>query len=89
MARSVRDAAILLSAMTGIDATDPASAGVPAGLPDYTTNLAADGLRGRRIGVIRSHTGAGRFPEVEAIVASTIDTCVSRVRRSSTRSTST
>ena len=73
MARSVRDAAILLSAMTGIDAADPASAEVPADLPDYTSNLAADGLRGRRIGVIRSHTGAGRFPKVEAIVSTTID----------------
>ena len=74
MARSVRDAALLLSAMTGIDTADPASAEVPANLPDYTTNLAADGLRGRRIGVIRSHTGAGQFPEVEAILATTLDT---------------
>ena len=50
MARTVRDAAILLSAMTGIDAEDPASASSPDTVPDYTANLAADGLQGRRIG---------------------------------------
>ena len=74
MARSVRDAAILLSAMTGIDAADSASADVPPNLPDYTSNLAADGLRGRRVGVIRSHTGAGRFPAVEALISTSIET---------------
>ena len=44
MARTVRDAAILLSAMTGIDADDPASAAAPDGVPDYTARLAADVL---------------------------------------------
>ena len=73
MARSVRDAAILLSAMTGIDASDPASANAPKALPDFSANLAADGLRGRRIGVIRSHPGAGKHPDVEAIVTRSIE----------------
>ena len=73
MARSVRDAAILLSAMTGIDAADPASADVPPRSPDYAAKLAADGLSGRRIGVIRSHPGAGRNPDVEAIVTASIE----------------
>ena len=73
MARSVRDAAILLSAMTGIDADDPATAETRVKLSDYAANLAADGLHGRRIGVIRSHYGAGEFPEIEAILASSID----------------
>ena len=72
MARSVRDAAILLSAMTGTDPEDPAT--VPGSRPDYAANLAADALHGRRIGVIRSHYGAGKFPAVEAIVSSAIDT---------------
>ena len=67
MARTVRDAAILLSAMTGIDAEDPASASSPDTVPDYTANLAADGLQGRRIGVIRTYSGAGSHPQVEAI----------------------
>ena len=73
MARTVRDAAILLSAMTGTDPEDPATAEVPGTRPDYAANLAADALHGRRIGVIRSHYGAGKFPEVEAIVSSTIE----------------
>ncbi|MDH3546798.1 MAG: amidase [Gammaproteobacteria bacterium] len=71
MARSVRDAAILLGAMTGTDPDDPASAGVvPA---SYTANLTADGLHGKRIGVIRSYYGAGSHPDVEAILTSSIE----------------
>ena len=72
MARTVRDAAILLSAMTGIDADDPASLAAPETVPDYTANLAADGLRGRRIGVLRSYTGAGSDPRVDAIFEESI-----------------
>ena len=67
MARSVRDAAILLSAMTGVDADDPASTAAPETVPDYTANLAADGLQGRRIGVLRTYSGAGANPQVESI----------------------
>ncbi len=72
MARTVRDAAILLSAMTGVDADDPASLAAPGMVPDYTANLAADGLQGRRIGVLRSYTGAGSNPQVEALFADSI-----------------
>jgi amidase len=72
MARTVRDAAILLSAMTGIDADDPASAESPGTVPDYTANLAADGLQGRRIGVLRSYSGAGNNPRVETIFENSI-----------------
>ena len=72
MARTVRDAAILLSAMTGIDADDPASMAAPETVPDYTANLAADGLQGRRIGVLRSYTGAGSNPQVEALIEDSI-----------------
>jgi len=73
MARTVRDAAILLSAMTGTDPADPASVAAPARAPDYTANLAADGLQGRRVGVIRSYAGAGSHPDVEAILEAGID----------------
>lgn len=73
MARSVRDAAILLTAMTGKDPDDPASAVSPAAVPDYTANLAADGLQDRRIGVIRSYYGAGSHPDVEAILDAAIE----------------
>ena len=72
MARTVRDAAILLSAMTGVDADDPASLAAPATVPDYTANLAADGLQGRRIGVLRTYTGAGSNPQVEALFEDSI-----------------
>jgi len=74
MARSVRDAAILLGAMTGTDAEDPITQNTQETIPDYTANLTADGLAGKRIGVIRSYYGAGSNPDVEAIFESTIET---------------
>lgn len=58
MARSVRDAALLLGAIAGSDPRDPATA--PAGTRgrrDYTAFLDADGLAGARIGVQRSAFG--------------------------------
>jgi len=73
MARTVRDAAILLSAMTGADPADPASAAAPDAVTDYAAALAADGLQGRRIGVIRSYAGAGSHPDVDAIFESSIE----------------
>lgn len=54
MARTVTDAAILLGAMAGRDAADPATdrcAGPPRG--DYTRGLRTGALRGARIGVPR------------------------------------
>jgi len=72
MARSVRDAAILLGAMAGTDPADPATQDAQGTLSDYTTNLTADGIAGKRIGVIRSYYGAGSNPYVEAILESTI-----------------
>ncbi|WP_338010849.1 amidase family protein [Tumebacillus flagellatus] len=50
MARTVRDAAILLGALTGVDEQDPATWSQEAHT-DYTQFLDADGLRGVRIGV--------------------------------------
>ena len=72
MARSVRDAAILLAAMTGTDADDPASVDLAATPANYTANLAADGLDGKRIGIIRSYYGAGSHPGVDDILATSI-----------------
>ena len=74
MARSVRDAAILLGAMTGTDAEDPITQNTQEAIPDYTANLTADGLAGKRVGIIRSYYGAGSNPDVEAIFESTIET---------------
>ena len=54
MCRTVRDAAILLGAMVGVDTRDAAtSASTGKSLADYTTALNPDGLRGARIGVLR------------------------------------
>ncbi|MEP6941662.1 MAG: amidase [Betaproteobacteria bacterium] len=58
MARSVRDAAIVLAALVGADADDVATtAGEGRGHTDYTRFLDAEGLRGARIGVARNHFG--------------------------------
>ncbi|MGI9235739.1 MAG: amidase [Woeseiaceae bacterium] len=72
MARSVRDAALLLNAMTGIDADDPATAQAEIH-HDYSANLTADGARDRRIGVIRSYKGAGSNPDVKAILEASVE----------------
>ena len=56
MTRTVEDAAILLSAMVGVDGNDDATKGSREHLhPDYTQFLKADGLRGARIGVARQY----------------------------------
>ncbi|MFM8322866.1 MAG: amidase [Chloroflexota bacterium] len=58
MARTVTDAALLLGALTGVDARDPATAASEGKfLTDYTPFLDPDGLRGARIGVARSYFG--------------------------------
>ena len=51
MCRTVTDAAILLGAMAGADAGDPATRA--SGVTDYTRTLDARGLSGARIGVAR------------------------------------
>jgi len=59
MARTVRDAAILLGALAGVDPRDSAtaaSAGKAAA--DYTKFLDPKGLRGARIGVARKYFGS-------------------------------
>ncbi|GAB3869840.1 amidase [Hymenobacter segetis] len=56
MARTVRDAAILLSALAGPDPADPAKLPIPKGaLTDYTTFLKSDALQGQRLGVEKAH----------------------------------
>jgi amidase len=77
MARSVTDAAVLLGAMTGIDAHDPATV-EQAGraFTDYTPFLNAGALQGARIGVWREFSfevgGVPVNPDVSAIMADTI-----------------
>jgi amidase len=58
MARTVRDAAIVLGVLAGVDAEDRATlAGRDKIVPDYTRFLDASGLRGARIGVVRKYFG--------------------------------
>src|SRR6266480_2329492 len=55
MARTVRDAAIVLNAIAGIDARDSATSSLRTREQvDYTRYLDANGLRGARIGVARA-----------------------------------
>jgi len=55
MARTVKDAAILLGAMTGIDAADPVTQESKGrSQTDYTQYLDGNGLKGKRIGIERS-----------------------------------
>jgi amidase len=58
LCRTVRDAAILLGALTGVDDEDSAtSESRGKSYADYTQFLVADGLRGARIGVVRGTFG--------------------------------
>ncbi|HTZ97871.1 MAG TPA: amidase [Terriglobales bacterium] len=58
MARSVRDAAILLGALAGVDPRDSATAASMGKIAmDYTSYLDPNGLRGARIGVARKYFG--------------------------------
>ncbi len=58
MARAVRDVAILLGAMAGVDPQDAATADSQGKLPpDYTKFLDSAGLKGARLGVVRKYFG--------------------------------
>ena len=56
MARTVGDAALLLTAIAGADPADPATAAAPAGI-DYTVGIDTASLAGVRIGVMRGQIG--------------------------------
>lgn len=57
MARSVYDAALLLTAISGSDPLDPATAEAGAHKTDFTVGLADASLAGMRIGVLRNQQG--------------------------------
>ena len=71
MARTVADAAAVLTAIAGKDDRDPATAAIGAPV-DYTRALDPDGLSGARIGVARQMFGGN--PEVVALMDAAIAT---------------
>ncbi|CAM0998044.1 amidase [Rhodanobacter sp. Root179] len=58
MARNVADAAALLSVIAGSDPRDPATRDADRHATDYTKFLDPNGLKGKRIGVVRQLAGA-------------------------------
>ena len=75
MARNVTDAAVLLGAMTGIDPTDPATAGQAGhAFTNYTRFLDVHALEGARIGIWRKDTyGDLTKAQMEPVLADAID----------------
>jgi amidase len=71
MARTVRDAALLLGVIAGPDPVDPATAqAATKAKPDYTRFLDDDGLRGSRLGVVRNLFGF--HPKVDELMESVL-----------------
>ncbi len=72
MCRTVRDAAILLGVLTGLDAEDAATSDSrERAYTDYTQFLKANGLRGARIGVLRR--AFGHLPAVDKIIENALE----------------
>jgi len=68
MARTVADAAALLSAVSGHDPADDATTASPSPTIDYTSFLRRDGLAGARLGIVRNrlfgnHAATDRLAE--------------------------
>jgi amidase len=73
MCRTMRDAATILGALTGVDPEDSATTASRAkSYSDYTQFLNADGLRGARIGVLRKTFGFSAA--VDKLMESALDT---------------
>ncbi len=66
MARTVADAAALLSVLVGADAEDTITAQASKGEKDYTKFLRKDGLKGMRIGVGRQYFG--RNAKIDGVI---------------------
>jgi amidase len=72
MARSVRDAALLLDALAGVDPSDRATAaGKRHAARDYTKLLTGDKLKGAKLGVARNYFGF--HDEVDAVITRMLD----------------
>ena len=71
MTRTVTDAAILLDALVGYDAKDPYTAAyaIAGHQGSYTDHLDAQGLKGKRIGVLKDAFGSDDNPEAAQVNA--------------------
>ena len=71
MARTVKDAALLLDAMVGYDPLDEYTTAytIAGHKGSYTDQLKADGLKGTRIGVLTDAFASGDDPEAAAVNA--------------------
>jgi amidase len=73
LCRTVRDAAIMLGALTGVDPRDAATSGSQGkSFMDYTQFCAPNGLKGARIGVARKYFGFS--DSVDALMEQSLDT---------------
>ena len=68
LARTVEDCALLLDVMRGYDPRDTLTADQIGRVPDvsYTSFLSEDGLRGKRLGILK--TNLGNDPDVTAVM---------------------
>jgi amidase len=69
MTASVREAALLLSAIAGSDAADAATADADRHKQNYAATLDSNSLKGRRIGVMRFASGFGTDAAFETALA--------------------
>ncbi len=72
MTHDVRDAAILLGAMAGVDPMDSSSVDCP--VPDYTAALSGD-LKGMTLGLPQEYFVEGLDPEVASAVRAAVARC--------------
>ncbi|MEO6902029.1 MAG: amidase [Bacteroidia bacterium] len=71
MGRSVKDVAIALGLLTGLDPADNKTASSTGNIKnDYTVFLKTDGLNGKRIGLLKNTTGF--HPKVDELLTETI-----------------
>ncbi len=71
MARSVTDAAMLLTALAAVDPADPASVSAQGRIPARYDSLNRDALKGKRLGLLRQATGY--HPGVDGAFSKTVD----------------
>lgn len=71
MARTVKDAAILLGTLAGVDEEDRATGAARGKSSDYAQHVIAGGLKGMRIGVVRKYFGF--HPGVDAVMKNALE----------------